>query len=346
MKKTILFLLILLPALLVRLPVHAAENTRQKVAGKIITHPERPEADTPAETDTTATLPFSVQALGSGDFSLYRLWFDFTHDHDGDGYSHQFNLSIDLDTRFTSASVYVTGQLDNGSTTPLFRTDPFSLHGATGSDSYQLTVLLTEGYPSTRYALTLRVYDAQTHSLLLTLDARDDSALASLDLEDIGRDTTQTPALHLFQIEYTLSGDHDSDGFFTAADVRFDADAPGETRWMYARLYLIDDDGHWLWLRTTASFSVSGYSSADRLYTGFELEQGFDPQRYRLGLELYDAWSNALLLTSVTPDSAPLHMESHEYDSVADDYDDGHSGGALPGLTLIALLALWRRRRR
>lgn len=357
MKKNLLILLFLLPALMASRCASAGETSQQKFTGKIIANPERVESpadatgatEMKAQAETSASA-FSIQALSGADFSMYNVWFDFTRDDDGDGYYHQFNINFDIDTRLSSASIYVTGQLNNGTSTPLFRTDPFTIRGATGSDSYQATVLLTDGYPATRYELTLRVYDASSNALLFTYGPQQDSDLAQLYLEDVTREAASSGDLDLFVLEFTLHGDSDGDGYYTRADVRFDADAPGRTATLYASLYLIDQRGEWIPLRDTGTFTASHYSHSDAVNFGFDLNSGFDPQRYRLGLEIRDAYSHMVLLTSVTPDATPLHMESVDYDAsytvVEEHHDDGHSGGSLHWLLLGGLTLLLARRLR
>src|SRR3990167_5910600 len=103
MKKPLLILLFLLPALMASRCASAAEMAQQKFSG----NPDRVETQTdsianatPAQTSASA---FSIQALSGADFSMYDMWFDFTRDDDGDGYYHQFNINFDIDTRFSSA---------------------------------------------------------------------------------------------------------------------------------------------------------------------------------------------------------------------------------------------------
>ncbi|HVK99356.1 MAG TPA: choice-of-anchor H family protein, partial [Dongiaceae bacterium] len=352
-------LILLLSALLATPFANAAasaeetETAQQKFTGKVIANPDRVDGSATDSTDTavatsTRNSSFNIEALTNADVSLYRAWFDFTRDDDGDGYFHQFALNFDLDTRLSSAEIYVTGQLNNGASTPLFRTDPFTIRGATGSDSYQATVLLTDGYPATRYELTLRVYDARSNALLLTYGPNQDNNLAELYLEDVTREAVNSGDVDLFVLEFTLFGDQDGDRYYTRSDVRFDADAPGQTLNLYASLYLIDEHGSWIPLRNTDTFTVSGYAHNDAVTVGFDLNNGFDPQVYRLGLEIHDARTDALLLTSVTPDATPLHMESADYDArhheTDDHHDDGHSGGSL-SLMLLGLFALLLLRR-
>ncbi|NIQ10086.1 MAG: hypothetical protein GWO08_09960, partial [Gammaproteobacteria bacterium] len=75
------------------------------------------------------------------------------------------------------------------------------------------------------------------------------------------------------------------------------------------------------------------YSSSDRYYTRITLDYGFDPNRYQLAVQLYDANSGSLLLTSTTPASTALHMESVDWDNdeyvvvVEEEYYASGSGG-------------------
>ena len=319
-----------------------------KFAGQTVTNPNRTDKTPDAGTSRSATL--NTQAVSYGpDFSMYAVWFDFKGDDDGDGYYHKFDVNFDVDTRFSSADIYVTGQLDNG--IQLFRTVPYTIYGATGADSYRVTVLLTDGYPSGQYGMTLKVYDAHTDALLLTYGPQQDDRMGQLYLEDVNHEAVAANTLELFRFDYTLSGDTNGDGYYTQADVTLDVDAPNQTRTLYASLYLIDNNGNWIPVQDSPDFTVSGYSSQDTISVAFSLDSGFSPQNYRFGVEIYDAQSNNLMLTSVTPDNAPVKMESSDYDQNYYGGSDSqvsvhyHSAGSLPLPFLggIVLLLLARR---
>lgn len=330
-------------------PLMAADAPTAKFSGETVTNPNRAN-------DADATLEgqakMAAKYIAGGDtVGIYDIWFAEQSDQDGDGYHSKFKAFFDIDSRYSNHRIYVTGQLSGNNTTPLFRTDPFTVSGETGNDTYSTTVLLTSGYPSGQYDLTLRVYDAQSNALLLTWGPQQDGQMSQLFLEDASRDAVSNADLQVFEFAYTLHTDHDGDGYFTEADVRIDVDAPQQARHIYASLFLVDQYDHWIPLRDSPVVSVSGYSAADRIHMDFVLDSGFDPQHYRLGAQIFDADSHNLLLTTTTPSSAPARMESGEYDrdyyhDEDDHYDDDHSGGSTGLVLLTGLIALWRGKKR
>lgn len=326
-----------------------------KFTGKVTSNPHRSVTDdVPGATQLDTITGKSIS--GGDAVGVYDVWFAFQRDNDGDGYHQQFEIFFDIDSRYSNTRIYVTGQLDNGASTPLFRTEPFTVSGGTGSDTYSATVLLTDGYPSADYALTLRVYDAQTNALLLVYGPNQDERLDQLFLEDAQRDAVSSAALQLFEFAFTLQVDNDGDGFYTEADVRLDADAPQQTRAIYASLFLVDAHNDWIPLKNSVVVTVSGYSAHDNIMLDFALNSGFDPQHYRLGVQLHDAYSHTVLLTSVTPASTPVRMESADFDSnyyVVEEYyyeEEHHSAGAsgiwLLSAVLMLLMAKRQRARR
>lgn len=338
---------------LASLPVHGEVEVSPaaKFAGEITINPQRTETgETP---DGTINAKAAAKYIASGNsVGIYDIWFTEQQDNDGDGYHSRFKLFFDIDSRYTNHRIYVTGQLDNGTSTPLFRTDPFVVSGATGNDTYSATVLLTDGYPSAQYDLTLRVYDAQSNALLLTWGPQQDGRMSQLFLEDAGRDQVSNADIQVFEFAYTLHTDNDRDGYFTAADVRIDVDAPQQTRRLYASLFLIDQSDSWIPLRNSGVVTVTGYSNADAIRINFGLDNGFTPQRYRLGVQLHDAYSHNLLLTATTPSSTPARMESLDYDNsyyVVEEvyYEERHHAGGATGLVVLAaLMTLWHRRKK
>ncbi|MEZ5505865.1 MAG: choice-of-anchor H family protein [Gammaproteobacteria bacterium] len=350
MKKPILLLLFVsLIVAALHNAAQAATDPTAKFTGKTVANPNRDTTDDQPGANTLAT----GRSIAGGDtVGLYDLWIDFQRDNDGDGFYQQFEIFFDIDSRYSNTRIYVTGQLDNGATTPLFRTDPFTVNGATGSDTYSATVLLTDGYPSTDYALTLRVYDAQTNALMLTISPNQYPRLNQLFLEDAERDAVTNAALQLFEFAFTLLGDNDGDGYYTEAEIRLDVDAPQQTRSIYASLYLVDRHDEWIPLKNSSVVTVSGYSTFDVIRLDFALNGGFDPQAYRLGVQLHDAYTHTVLLTSTTPLSTPVRMESADYDSsyyvVEEEYyyeESHHSGGSIGAGLLMMLGLLWWRKR-
>lgn len=318
-----------------------------KFTGETSTNPQR------TDDSETAAGKSAAKYISNGDnVGIYDVWFETQTDHDGDGYHSKFKVFFDVDSRYSNHSIYVTGQLNNGASTPLFRTEPFTISGETGNDTYSTTVLLTEGYPSDQYDLTLRIYDAQSNALLLTWGPAQDGQMSQLFLEDADRDAASSADIQVFEFAYTLHSDLDGDGYFTEADVRIDVDAPQQSRSLYASLFLVDQSGHWIPLRNSSVVNVSGYAGGDAIHMDFLLDSGFDPQRYRLGTRLYDAYSHNLLLTTTTPSSTPARMESLDYDHsfyLEEEYyeeEHHHSGGSTGLILLPGLYALWRVKKR
>lgn len=351
--KNPLMITLLSTLTLASLPIQAEPDATPaaKFAGEITLNPQRTESDTVAASSDNAKAAAKYIASGSS-VGIYDIWFAEQQDNDGDGYHSRFKLFFDIDSRYTNHRIYVTGQLNNGTSTPLFRTEPFAVSGETGNDTYSATVLLTDGYPSTQYDLTLRVYDANSNTLLLTWGPQQDGRMSQLFLEDAGRDQVSNADIQVFEFAYTLHTDRDGDGYFTDADVRIDVDAPQHTRQLYASLFLIDHGDNWIPLRNSAVVTVTGYSNADAIRINFGLDSGFAPQHYRLGVQLHDAYSHNLLLTSTTPGSALARMESVDYDSsyyvveeVYYEEEHGHSGGATGIVLLAGVIALWRGRK-
>lgn len=313
-----------------------------KFRGKLVSNPgksERPVTTQKLIDPNTAT-------VNGTSVAVYDVWFDMLGDTDGDGYYHQFDVNFDLDTLYSHQRVYVIGKLHGNTSQVLFQTEPYTLNGDSGSDSYQARVLLTDGYPSGQYELSLTVYDADSHAQLLHYDSQDNYRLASLYLEDSSRESAAMDNISVYELGFELSSDLDGDGYFTEIAVDLDADAPGQQRWVYARISLIDPRNDWTEIKTSNDFLLQDYSSNDRYYTRLSLDYGFDPARYRLAVQIYDANSGSLLLTSTSPGSTPLHMESIDWDNdvyvvvVEEEYYASGSGGST-SLFLLVMLSLF-----
>lgn len=322
-------------------------NAGSKFSGKIISNPDKGNSIAVAR-------GFSAQAYGSNSnpVSVYDVWFSMLEDSDGDGYYHQFAVNFDIDTVYSQQEIYVVGELSAASQQILFQTEPYTLNGDSGNDSYQADVLLTDGYPSDQYELILSVYDADSGTLLLRYDGSHNSQLGRLYLEDNGWESVAQQGITLYQLSFELSGDQDGDGYYTDLSVELDADAPGQERWVYTRISLIDPYGNWNAISTSSAFALHGYNSSDRYTTHAVLDYGFDPATYQLGIEIYDANTEVLLLTNTTPLSTPVNMESTDWDAdeyyevyVEEEYSASGSGGSTSALLLLLLGGMWVVRR-
>lgn len=323
------------------------QSNGTKTKAKQITNPNKTESGL-----NTRALNFSGASYDSAQsVSVYDVWFDMQEDSDGDGYYHRFDVNFDIDTVYNSQTIYVIAEITGSTSQTLFQTEPYTLNGNSGNDSYQVNVLLTEGYPAAQYELTLRIYDAANNELLLQYGAQDNNALYNLYLEDSSQEAFAGSSLSMYELAFELSEDYDADGYYTELAVSFDADTPGDNQWVYARVSLIDPYGQWRTIRTSSAFLLSGYNSSDRYSAHIVLDYGFDPETYQLAVELYDADNHNLLLTSTTPLSTPLHLESTEWDDsysviVEEEYYASASGGSTGMLMLTVLLALLILKRR
>jgi len=314
-----------------------SSNNGAKVRGTLTGNPDKTESNINIR---------SLNSYGSSApaVSVYDIWFNMTADSDGDGYYHQFDISFDIDTNVSSQRIYVTGELHGSTSQVLFQTDPYTLSGSSGSDTYQVRVLLTDGYATDQYELALNIYDADSGALLLQYDGVDDYRLNNLYLEDSSRESAYSAALSMYELSFELSNDLDGDGYYTDLAVQFDADAPGQQQWVYARISLLDSYGQWYEIKQTAAFMLNDYSSSDRYATRIMLDYGFAPDRYQLAIELYDADTNSLLLTSTSPQGTPVKVESADYDNayysvtVEESYYASGSGGSLDICMLVALV--------
>ena len=346
MYKVALIIVTFLLVVLANSPkAHAAEagsivTNHSKVSGNIITNPNKSDTEFSAR---SMSAPSAATATLT-EVSVYDVWFDMEGDTDGDGYFHQFSINFDIDTAFSSQRIYVKGELHGTTSQPLFQTAPYDLSGDSGNDSYQAKVLLTEGYPSGQYALTLSIYDADSEQLLLQYDAQDRIHLGELYLESGDYESAALDSISVYELRFELSEDYDGDGYFTEIAVDLDADAPGQQRWVYARISLIDSFNQWTTINTSDAFRLDDYSANDRYYTRVDLDHGFDPDHYRLAVEIFDANSGNLLLTTTSPSNTLLKMESNDWDNdayvvVEEEYYASASGGST-GIFLLLMLSL------
>lgn len=282
-------------------------SPQQKTRGKIIANPNKNKS----QKSTRAATYNGVQANAQTEIHLFDVWFDLLTDSDGDGYYAKLNINFDLDTIFSEHEIYVVGQLDNQQ---LFKTDAFTLHGNSGDDSYQTTVLLTEGYSSNYYDLTLIVYDAETNQMLVQYSSNNNDLFEDLYLEDAMLDDPFSKEPTLYSLSYQLGEDWDGDGYYTQISIAFDVDAANQTRWIYSEIFLIDLQGYWHPLSISQPYEITHYDDHDAFQTTLTLDTHFEPKAYQVAVRIYDNNTHALLLTSIAPNSN-ANMESIDWDN-------------------------------
>jgi hypothetical protein len=325
-------------------PINTITQPVAKIKSKRISNPSKYEKE---QQSSLQYRSLSAQPL-SQVVSVYDVWFNLIEDTDGDGYFHQFEVSFDVDTQYAQQEIYVVGKLIGATSQQLFETEHYHIESDSGADSYQTTVLLSDGYPSGEYNMELNVYDAQTDTLLLHVNGQHDQDMWGLYLEDAKLEHSIIERIEIYELAYELSEDWDDDGFYTHINLSFDADAPNQTRRIYAHISLRDPYGNRQLLSRTDDFVIQHYDSGDYVQNQLTLEYGFDPDHYQLIIDLYDAYNHHLLLTSNSPLSTPLNLESIDWDSdysvyIEEEYSVSatgtyRSGGSSSVLLLGALI--------
>ncbi|WJG10075.1 choice-of-anchor H family protein [Aliiglaciecola sp. LCG003] len=143
----------------------------------------------------------------------------------------------------------------------------------------------------------------------------------------------------------SLDYDRDYDGYYSRFTVEFDADTIYTQAEVYARLYLargeVFEEYH-----TTSLFLINGDSSTDSFVVESELISGFPTDDYEVLIELYDGYSDELLVTFDgynDVDLTLLPLESSGYEQVDTVVVVTESGGSFGFLTLLLVPLLMRR---
>ena len=281
------------------------------------------------------------------DLWIDSSWITLLTDEDGDGFYHHFRFSFDADTTRLSQQLYAKVFLSDGSEQwKIFESGNFWINGRSGTDVYEISTSLNEGYPPAAYDLILRLHDAVSGELLLEWGPQDDSHMADMFLEDAQRDLlySSTPYVHSFTTE--LSDDFDSDGFFSRLDLLVDVDAPFEQTRVRIGVELYDVLNGWESLYLSPEIFISGINSNDREHINIELDAGFPENHYTLRLTVYESLSRAMVSSEAIQQSMPLesldYEDSHDHHRSSSSHGSGGSMGWLM-LPLLAILAVRRR---
>ena len=278
-----------------------------------------------------------------------RTWLTLLTDEDGDGFYHHFRFSFDADTSYLTQGLYAKVFMTDGVEEWLiFESGYFTINAQSGTDVYEITTSLNEGYPPGAYDLTLRLYDSVTDELILSWDYLDDSTLANLYLEDAEEDTFYSSTPYVYSFTSELSDDFDGDGFFSRIDLTVDVDAPLSQSNVRIGVELYDPSRGWESLYLSPEIRISGSTTADAEQITLELDSGFPEDHYTLRLTVYESLSRAVLSTESISQSMPL--ESLDYEASGDSYhrsSSSHGSGGAMGLILLpAALLAWVKRRR
>lgn len=325
-RIAIFFGLIMLLAVIAGVPAKAADGVNVKATGKQITIEKNEKA--------AARSHYS-------DLWIHNTWLTYLVDEDGDGFYHHFRFRFDADTSYASQALVARVYLSDASDQWLiFESNTFWIHGQSGSDVYEISTALNEGYPAQRYDLTLRLYDATSGELLEEWSYLDDSNLAHLFLEDMTRDTyySSTPYIHSFTTE--LSDDFDGDGYFSKATLTVDVDAPNNSSRVLIGVEIYDPYTGWESLYLSPAVLIEGAFDDDKETITIELDSGYPAHDYRLRMTIYESTSGATLATESIDQTFPLESLDEEQDDHRSSSSSGHGGALLWGLIPLMLLLL------
>lgn len=262
---------------------------------------------TSAAKDKIIRAPERDNATGSLDFEISSAYATLIYDQDLDGYYSEFSVDFDADTNFTYADVFAELYLSlNGGPWELYHvTQVFEIQGWSYNDDYQVTTLLTEGYPPGSYDILIDLIDTYDNSLVATVSADTNYQLAELPLEDTSYENSVNydSDVTLFNAEVQLLTDQDNDGFYRSYSLQFDADVDYGSTNIYAEIWIKDDTGVWTLETTTEVFNIDGNSTLDTYILETTLESGYATGYYDFKIDLYDASTDSFLTSSDNFDS-------------------------------------------
>jgi hypothetical protein len=304
-----------------------------KSSGKSIT---RPITDRSEALSAQMTARFHASPVW-----VHSTWLSYITDLDGDGFYHHFRFGFDADTDYHNQALYAALFLvQDGDEILLYESEDFHIHGQSGEDAYEITTSLNSDYPTQTYHLILRLYDADSFTLVSELTYLDDPTLANIYLEDSERDTEfqSTPYLYAFSTE--LLQDNDADGFYTQLNLFVDVDAPFHTSTVIIGVELYDPQQGWIQVLMSEAWLIEGSQDTDARTVRVELENGLPEQNYEVRLTLYEAFSRAIIATETISQRYPL--ESRDYDrNHRHQYGSSTSTGAtIEGGSITLLLGI------
>ncbi|RLA00010.1 MAG: hypothetical protein DRQ47_10115, partial [Gammaproteobacteria bacterium] len=276
--------------------------------------------------------------LKSSSFYFDRVNVYMNVDLDNDGYYSDFTVNFDADTDYHSATVYALLYLsfEGGPWELYYTTDYFVIDGYSAYDDFNVSTLLTSGYPPGRYDILIDLYDEYDHTLVATISPEDTYELAEYYLEDSSYETNsgQYGGFSIFDASITLLTDNDNDGFYQSFSLQFDADVDSGDALVYAEIWVRDSYGDWQQDYVTEDFWLEGYSTLDTYILETRWEEGYSSGYYDFRIEIYDAYDGTFLTSS---------SELNEYlyevplEDASSDYHSGGSGGGTYVATSVSI---------
>ena len=123
--------------------------------------------------------------------------------------------------------------------------------------------------------------------------------------------------LLVFDLLINLNIDNDADGHFADFSITLDIDNSFSPRDVYAIFYLSRGNGQRFEFAVTGNFTVSGTTANDSIRIETILDTGFPTDFYDLSAEIYDANTDALLVTYGPNESS--HVIGIPFESRVDD---------------------------
>lgn len=160
-----------------------------------------------------------------------------------------------------------------------------------------------------------------------------------------GKRTIKGHSLWLYEVSIALSQDYDNDGHYSTFSITLDFDTSLHTPWVYAVLYVSNDNGPWYEYAVTGNFQINSGDLSDAYTIHATLDSGYPTGLYNHYVEVYDAYSHDLLTSYGPQDNhyfyeLPFESSAHDHSfGISSNVTLSFSGaGSLPP-TSIALLA-------
>lgn len=152
----------------------------------------------PRSTNPAASSKQSASVAQSGYCCAYYIYSARTElfdDFDDDGFYTYLRVTMDIDTDYFDASLFVRVFLrgSDGAWSEVFESDVFTIYGNSGFDDYVIESELYAGFPPDYYDVLVEVYDAYNSELVLEHGPREAAAFSLLPMEDLALDARNLP---------------------------------------------------------------------------------------------------------------------------------------------------------
>ncbi len=120
------------------------------------------------------------------DISIYDASTLLLSDFNNDGFYHRFSVTIDADTIYNTAYIYVRLYLsfEGGSWNHYATSDNYHIYSDSETDAFVIETELADGFPPGYYDVRIELYNADDNHWLLSYGSYDDASLNALPLED------------------------------------------------------------------------------------------------------------------------------------------------------------------